>query len=65
MRPLQPIQEFRKARILFIVWEGDLTSLEGDELPRSLYVQVSIMEERREEREEGMLAIIPVPLSNH
>ena len=28
-------------------WEGDLPSLEGDELPRSLYVWVSVIEERR------------------
>ena len=31
--------------------EGDQTSLEGDELARSLYVRVSIMEERTEERD--------------
>ena len=49
----------RKALLLFrmnIGREGDQTSLEGDELARSLYVRVSITEERDirvHERKEG------------
>lgn len=39
------VKEFRKALILFRVWEGDF--LEGDELLKSLYVRVSVIEERR------------------
>jgi len=50
LHPLQPIQEFRKERLLF----GRRSDfLEGNKLPRSLYVRVLVMEERREEREEG------------
>ena len=42
-KPLNKFQSWER----LLAWEGDLTSLEGDERPRSLYVLVSVMEKRR------------------
>lgn len=52
MRPLLTIKEFRKA-LLFLEYRRS-EFLEGDELPRFFYIQVSIIKERREERDRGV-----------